>query len=202
MGFPCLARGSEHTFLCLSLSPARPPAHLSACRLSVCTGVVLAPAKVVSRGGNPWGAVLYSWGLVQVSLPPQAALTLSPSGHTPGTGRVGHACGETCPRRQMCWRLGRAGTSAQPFGPRPAGAPGRKAEHAGRRGHRLLLGGLRRRGLVLPEPGMGLCSQLPVRGAACVPRGRVGVTAGRWWEGGGKAWDQARRFGAGAEVMM
>ncbi|XP_049760134.1 solute carrier family 12 member 9 isoform X2 [Elephas maximus indicus] len=29
-------------------------------------GVILAPAKVVSRGGNPWGAVLYSWGLVQV----------------------------------------------------------------------------------------------------------------------------------------
>lgn len=32
-------------------------------------GVILAPAKVVSGGGNPWGAVLYSWGLVQVSLP-------------------------------------------------------------------------------------------------------------------------------------
>ncbi|XP_020731650.1 solute carrier family 12 member 9 [Odocoileus virginianus] len=31
-------------------------------------GVVLAPAKVVSRGGNPWGAVLYSWGLVQLVL--------------------------------------------------------------------------------------------------------------------------------------
>ncbi|OBS82226.1 hypothetical protein A6R68_23775 [Neotoma lepida] len=29
-------------------------------------GVILAPAKVVSGGGNPWGAVLYSWGLVQV----------------------------------------------------------------------------------------------------------------------------------------
>lgn len=39
------------------------------CRVSVCTGVILAPAKVVSRTGNPWGAVLYSWGLVQVSLP-------------------------------------------------------------------------------------------------------------------------------------
>jgi potassium/chloride transporter 9 len=35
----------------------------------VFTGVILAPAKVVSGGGNPWGAVLYSWGLVQVSLP-------------------------------------------------------------------------------------------------------------------------------------
>ncbi|XP_012494543.1 PREDICTED: solute carrier family 12 member 9 isoform X2 [Propithecus coquereli] len=31
-------------------------------------GVILAPAKVVSRGGNPWGAVLYSWGLVQLVL--------------------------------------------------------------------------------------------------------------------------------------
>ncbi|XP_070340458.1 solute carrier family 12 member 9 isoform X4 [Equus asinus] len=31
-------------------------------------GVILAPAKVVSRGGNPWGAVLYSWALVQLVL--------------------------------------------------------------------------------------------------------------------------------------
>ncbi|KAM9211053.1 solute carrier family 12 member 9 isoform 1-T1 [Dugong dugon] len=31
-------------------------------------GVMLAPAKVVTRGGNPWGAVLYSWGLVQLVL--------------------------------------------------------------------------------------------------------------------------------------
>ncbi|EPY78519.1 solute carrier family 12 member 9 [Camelus ferus] len=31
-------------------------------------GVILAPAKVVSRGGNPWGAVLYSWSLVQLVL--------------------------------------------------------------------------------------------------------------------------------------
>ncbi|XP_048645957.1 solute carrier family 12 member 9 isoform X2 [Marmota marmota marmota] len=31
-------------------------------------GVILAPAKVVSGGGNPWGAVLYSWGLVQLVL--------------------------------------------------------------------------------------------------------------------------------------
>uniref|UniRef100_A0A2K5V8Y8 Solute carrier family 12 member 9 n=1 Tax=Macaca fascicularis TaxID=9541 RepID=A0A2K5V8Y8_MACFA len=31
-------------------------------------GVILAPAKVVSRGGNPWAAVLYSWGLVQLVL--------------------------------------------------------------------------------------------------------------------------------------
>ncbi|XP_059753460.1 solute carrier family 12 member 9 [Balaenoptera ricei] len=31
-------------------------------------GVILAPAKVVSQGGNPWGAVLYSWGLVQLVL--------------------------------------------------------------------------------------------------------------------------------------
>ncbi|XP_045318181.1 solute carrier family 12 member 9 isoform X2 [Leopardus geoffroyi] len=31
-------------------------------------GVILAPAKVVSRTGNPWGAVLYSWGLVQLVL--------------------------------------------------------------------------------------------------------------------------------------
>lgn len=100
MGFPCLMRGSERTFTCLSLSPARPRAHLSACCLSVCTGVVLAPAKVVSRGGNPWGAVLYSWALVQVSLPPQAALTSAPPVTLLGLGRVGRACGETCPRRQ------------------------------------------------------------------------------------------------------
>lgn len=56
--------------------------------------MVLAPAKVVSRGGNPWGAVLYSWGLVQVSLPPQAALPSAPP------GRVGCVSGETCPKRQ------------------------------------------------------------------------------------------------------
>ncbi|XP_007483346.1 solute carrier family 12 member 9 isoform X3 [Monodelphis domestica] len=31
-------------------------------------GLILAPAKVVSQGGNPWGAVLYSWCLVQVML--------------------------------------------------------------------------------------------------------------------------------------
>nr|XP_045000251.1 solute carrier family 12 member 9 isoform X2 [Jaculus jaculus] len=31
-------------------------------------GMILAPAKVVSGGGNPWGAVLYSWGLVQLVL--------------------------------------------------------------------------------------------------------------------------------------
>ncbi|XP_072497471.1 solute carrier family 12 member 9 isoform X4 [Notamacropus eugenii] len=31
-------------------------------------GIILAPAKVVSQGGNPWGAVLYSWCLVQVML--------------------------------------------------------------------------------------------------------------------------------------
>ncbi|XP_027272026.1 solute carrier family 12 member 9 isoform X2 [Cricetulus griseus] len=31
-------------------------------------GIILAPAKVVSGGGNPWGAVLYSWGLVQLVL--------------------------------------------------------------------------------------------------------------------------------------
>lgn len=84
-------REAPSTPSCACLCPARPPAHLSACRPSVCTGVILAPAKVVSRGGNPWGAVLYSWGLVQVSLPPQAALTLSPSGYTPGTGE-GWAC--------------------------------------------------------------------------------------------------------------
>ncbi|XP_059549596.1 solute carrier family 12 member 9 isoform X2 [Myotis daubentonii] len=32
------------------------------------SGMILAPAKVVSQGGNPWGAVLYSWGLVQLVL--------------------------------------------------------------------------------------------------------------------------------------
>uniref|UniRef100_G3VZW8 Solute carrier family 12 member 9 n=1 Tax=Sarcophilus harrisii TaxID=9305 RepID=G3VZW8_SARHA len=31
-------------------------------------GLILAPAKIVSQGGNPWGAVLYSWCLVQVML--------------------------------------------------------------------------------------------------------------------------------------
>uniref|UniRef100_A0A8D2LFV0 Solute carrier family 12 member 9 n=1 Tax=Varanus komodoensis TaxID=61221 RepID=A0A8D2LFV0_VARKO len=31
-------------------------------------GVVLAPAKIVSKGGNPWVAVLYTWALVQLVL--------------------------------------------------------------------------------------------------------------------------------------
>ncbi|XP_062993929.1 solute carrier family 12 member 9 [Elgaria multicarinata webbii] len=31
-------------------------------------GLVLAPAKIVSKGGNPWVAVLYTWGLVQLVL--------------------------------------------------------------------------------------------------------------------------------------
>ncbi|XP_053574343.1 solute carrier family 12 member 9 [Bombina bombina] len=31
-------------------------------------GILLAPAKVVSKGGNPWGAVLYTWFLVQLVL--------------------------------------------------------------------------------------------------------------------------------------
>ncbi|XP_014652631.1 PREDICTED: solute carrier family 12 member 9 isoform X2 [Ceratotherium simum simum] len=42
-------------------------------------GVILAPAKVVSQGGNPWGAVLYSWALVQLLLlvgNPRGALPL------------------------------------------------------------------------------------------------------------------------------
>ncbi|XP_026582254.1 solute carrier family 12 member 9-like [Pseudonaja textilis] len=34
-------------------------------------GLVLAPAKIVSRGGNPWVAVLYTWGLAQVSSSPR-----------------------------------------------------------------------------------------------------------------------------------
>ncbi|TFJ97433.1 G patch domain-containing protein 11 [Platysternon megacephalum] len=29
-------------------------------------GIVLAPAKIVSKGGNPWVAVLYTWALVQL----------------------------------------------------------------------------------------------------------------------------------------
>ncbi|XP_006112150.2 solute carrier family 12 member 9 isoform X1 [Pelodiscus sinensis] len=31
-------------------------------------GIILAPAKIVSKGGNPWVAVLYTWALVQVVL--------------------------------------------------------------------------------------------------------------------------------------
>ncbi|OCT59622.1 hypothetical protein XELAEV_18001044mg [Xenopus laevis] len=31
-------------------------------------GVLLAPAKLVSKGGNPWGAVMYTWALVQLVL--------------------------------------------------------------------------------------------------------------------------------------
>ncbi|XP_028341119.1 solute carrier family 12 member 9-like [Physeter macrocephalus] len=65
-------------------------------------GAILAPAKVVSQGGNPWGAVLYSWGLVQVSFPLQAALTLTVSATPPppapvtlaGPGRVSRALGD------------------------------------------------------------------------------------------------------------
>uniref|UniRef100_A0A8C4YD37 Solute carrier family 12 member 9 n=1 Tax=Gopherus evgoodei TaxID=1825980 RepID=A0A8C4YD37_9SAUR len=31
-------------------------------------GIILAPAKIVSKGGNPWVAVLYTWALVQLVL--------------------------------------------------------------------------------------------------------------------------------------
>ncbi|XP_053321035.1 solute carrier family 12 member 9 [Spea bombifrons] len=31
-------------------------------------GILLSPAKLVSKGGNPWGAVLYTWFLVQLVL--------------------------------------------------------------------------------------------------------------------------------------
>ncbi|XP_075703484.1 solute carrier family 12 member 9 isoform X2 [Rhinoderma darwinii] len=31
-------------------------------------GFLLAPAKLVSKGGNPWGAVVYTWALVQLVL--------------------------------------------------------------------------------------------------------------------------------------
>lgn len=31
-------------------------------------GIVLAPAKITSKGGNPWMAVVYTWGLVQLVL--------------------------------------------------------------------------------------------------------------------------------------
>lgn len=40
---------------------------------SFSTGLVLAPAKIVSKGGNPWGAVLYTWALVQVTSWPSRA---------------------------------------------------------------------------------------------------------------------------------
>ncbi|CAI9614285.1 unnamed protein product [Staurois parvus] len=33
-----------------------------------CLEFLLAPAKLVSKGGNPWGAVLYTWALVQLVL--------------------------------------------------------------------------------------------------------------------------------------
>lgn len=82
--------------------------------------------------------------------------------------------------------LGRAGTSAQPFGPRPAGAPGRKLNTLAAVVTVFSLGGLRRRGLVLPEPGMGLCSQLPGERSCLCPRGRVGVTGKMVGRGGGK----------------
>ncbi|XP_036680762.1 solute carrier family 12 member 9 isoform X2 [Balaenoptera musculus] len=131
-------------------------------------GVILAPAKVVSQGGNPWGAVLYSWGLVQVSFPLQAALTLtvSPPWLYSRDQEGSDAHWETCLKRQDVLALdGERGAwmNAQPLGPCPAGAPGWEAEHAGRCGHCLLLGGLCCRGPVLPEPRMGLGPQLPVR---------------------------------------
>ncbi|XP_068128117.1 LOW QUALITY PROTEIN: solute carrier family 12 member 9 [Hyperolius riggenbachi] len=31
-------------------------------------GFLLAPAKLISKGGNPWGAVIYTWALVQLVL--------------------------------------------------------------------------------------------------------------------------------------
>ncbi|XP_050789216.1 solute carrier family 12 member 9 [Gopherus flavomarginatus] len=31
-------------------------------------GIILAPAKIISKGGNPWVAVLYTWALVQLVL--------------------------------------------------------------------------------------------------------------------------------------
>lgn len=153
------------------------------------------------QGGIPRGEPL---GGCAVFLGPRAGKPASSSCphpqplrlHSWDRGGLGMHAGRRAQGGRMCWRLMRAGTSAQPFGPRPAGAPGRKAEHAGRCGHRLLLGGLRCRGLVLPEPGMGLCSQFPVREAAvCVPRGRVGVTAGRRREGlgpSGEIWGGSR----------
>eukprot|EP00069_Balaena_mysticetus_P002829 bmy_16125T0 len=143
-------------------------------------GVILAPAKVVSQGGNPWGAVLYSWGLVQVSFPLQAALTLTvcpPWLHSRDQEGL-DAHWETCLKRQdvLAWDRERgAWMNAQPLGPCAAGAPGWEGEHAGRCGHCLLLGGLCCRGPVLPEPRVGLGPQLPVsEGDACVLREREG----------------------------
>ncbi|KAM4677160.1 solute carrier family 12 member 9 [Discoglossus pictus] len=31
-------------------------------------GILLSPAKLVSKGGNPWGAVVYTWALIQLVL--------------------------------------------------------------------------------------------------------------------------------------
>lgn len=71
----------------------------------------------------------------------------------------------------------------QPLGPRLAGALGWEAEYTGCCGHCLLLGGLCCGGPVLPEPGVGLGPQLPVRGEdAYVPgnkEGGVGRTQSR-----------------------
>lgn len=177
VGFPCLVAPSR-ACLCPLLAPGSlfclPPFCLH--RSDPGAG----------QGGIPRGEPL---GGCAVFLGPRAGKPVSSSCphpqplrlHSWDWGGLGMHAGRRTQGGRMCWPLMGAGTSAQPFGPCPAGAPGRKAEHAGRRGHRLLLGGLCCRGLVLPEPGVGLCPQLPVReGAACVPRGRVGVTtAGR-----------------------
>lgn len=96
VGFPCLARGSEHTFLCLSLSPA--PASGSPFLLAAFLFAQSGPGA--GQGGiprgNPWGCAVF-WGLVQVSLPPQAA----PHPSAPPVtllGRGGLGVRETCPK--------------------------------------------------------------------------------------------------------
>ncbi|XP_031521400.1 solute carrier family 12 member 9 isoform X3 [Papio anubis] len=94
-------------------------------------GVILAPAKVVSRGGNPWAAVLYSWGLVQPHLQPVLLA------HLPAGGGLLPA--HDVPHQPWCGR----------WLPAPHGSPGCPA-HRTRRSQQL---GLCQPGLAFPPGG-------------------------------------------------